>query len=187
MRIGWLLVAALAVGGYVSIVAPAGRQAIAIGLRARELDRLAARNERLLADAAGLRAAHRRVAADVARLSGPSRPALAVVAMLRLLEREGRRRRVLITSLSPGERGNAAVENGAEDVTVGLRGGYASVLQTVADLTKGDILIQVRDLDLAQASDDTAERNVDATVRATLYHRLSAIMKEERHAQNDAR
>ncbi|MEO6835925.1 MAG: hypothetical protein ABI231_08475 [Candidatus Tumulicola sp.] len=184
VRIGWLLVAALALGGYGAIVAPGERRARAMDDRARDLYQLANRNDRLLKNAAGLDAARHRVARDVAQLSAASGAARTMLATLRLLRTEGSRFRVVISGLSPGERSGAPAGEGYEDVTIALRGAYRNVLGTIADLSRHDVLVEVHDVALAQTSSGLGANSVAATIHATLYHRIAAVMREKNHAQS---
>lgn len=191
VRIGWILAIVLAVGGYAGIVAPAQRGVRAITVRARDLYELADHNERLLTNAAGLSAARRRVARDVAELSLESTSVTTAIATVRLLRSEERREGIVVSALSPNERTDTATpetgEDGSEDVTIAMRGPYRNVLGAIADLSKNAVLLEVRDAALVQAANDATARDVDATVRATLYHRIAAIMKEKHRVQRDDR
>jgi hypothetical protein len=186
-RIGWMLAVVLAIGGYEAVVAPAAARVRSIVAHAHDMYEIANRTDRLLRDANGVTAARSRVERDVARLAARGESAMTMLATIRLLQEEARRHRVVIAGLSPGERDAATNRKGSADVTIAMRGTYRNVLEAVADLSKGDVLIDIRDVALAQDSNDADPRDVDAIVRATLYYRIAAIVKEKDDDRKTAR
>lgn len=172
----WLTVGALALGGYLIVVAPAERKLQEIGAQAHDLYDLAIRNEHLLRGAAGLSAARDRVAVDVARLAGQRGAGSATLRTLQMLQREGSRAHVTIGGLAP-DAPDSTAQNGSEDVTIAMRGTYRNVLSAIADVSRHDVLLEVSGATLATAEAGADE--IDATLHATLYYRLDALAKEK--------
>jgi hypothetical protein len=172
----WLTVGALALGGYLIVVAPAERKLQEIRAQAHDLYDLAIRNEHLLRGAAGLSAARDRVAVDVARLAGQRGAGSATLRTLQMLQREGSRAHVTIGSLAP-DAPDSTAQNGSEDVTIAMRGTYRNVLSAIADVSRHDVLLEVSGATLATAEAGADE--IDATLHATLYYRLDALAKEK--------
>lgn len=182
-QIGWMLAATFALAGYSGIVAPRERRLQALESRTHDLYRLANHNERMLANSAGLIAARERVARDVTHLGRQRGPGSSALRMLRLLQREAQRNHVVVTGLAPDESEASMRATGLENVTIALRGTYRNVLEAIADLSKGDVLIELSDAELAAAPDEFGAPEVAATIHATIYRRPEAITKE----RDDAR
>ena len=173
----WLFVGALAFGGYFVAIAPAERRLQAIRTREHELYDLTIRNERLLRGAAGLSAARDRVAVDVARLAGERGAGSATLRTLELLQRESSKANVAIGGLAPDAPRTAAQTAGSEDVTIAMRGTYRSLLSAIADISRHEVLLEVSNATLERTARGVGQ--IDATLHATLYYRLDALVKEK--------
>jgi len=181
-RLAWAAAVAVAAAGYFSILAPAERQLERTAAHAHELYDVAERNERSLRGSAALAAARDRVARDIAHLSG--RQGSATLEALRLLDDEASRLHVTIGELSPN--GLVAPGSGSQNVTIALRGSYRNVILTIADMSQHGALLEIGDVTLAPIA-DSDDREIDATVHATMYYQLGAIIKEHESAPIDAR
>lgn len=184
VRAGWFAVAVLVFGGYLTLVAPAERRVRTVAFQAHELYELANRNERLLKNAAGLQAADQRVARDLADLTARKDETTIAVATLGLLRAAEKRHRVFVVSLAPAER-SITLERGSENVTLVLRGAYRDVLEAIAELSRGDVLLEIDDVALTQAFGNAGSPLVDATIGATIYDRIEPLMKEKNGVSDD--
>jgi hypothetical protein len=181
-RVAWVCVGVLAIGGYCFVLAPAEGRVQYRQARAHDLYELAYRNERMLARAAGLSAARDRVALDVAELSNARGDARTTLGVLQLLQKACTRGHVTINGVAP----DGPVASGAAgfgSITIGMRGSYRSVLGVIADLSAHRTLIEVSSATLAPASGSDL-REIDATVRANVYSKLEALVKESPDAKS---
>lgn len=176
VRVGWMLVAALAVAGYALAIAPVERDVRAVAFRAHDLYERSERNERMLRQVRGLQAARSRVQRDIATLSSQNEMGKADLAALALLQFESTERHLTISELSPGQ-SVAGADDGVQPVTIGVRGNYRDAIAAIADLTRHDVLIELEGATLSATSRRDGLSQVDAVVQATLYHGVASIMK----------
>lgn len=181
-RLAWGAVVVVAVAGYFSVLSPAERQLEGTAARAHELYDLAERNEQVLRGSAALGAARDRVARDVAHLTG--RQGSATLQTLRLLDDEASRLHVTVGGLTPD--GSLVRGSGSQSVTIALHGAYRNVILTIADMSQHAALLEVGGAMLAPIA-ESDDREIDATVRATMYYQLEGIMKEHQGVGTDAR
>ncbi len=186
VRIAWTIVLALAVGGYLTLLVPAARRVRTTESRARDLYHLANRNERVASDAGQLRAASWRVARDVAELAAQRNEAATTLAALRVLRIETDRFHVILAGFGPADR-VAASSSESQDVRISLHGSYRAVLSAIADLSKRNVLLEVREVSLSRAAGPFGLPEVDATIRATLYQSTNAIVKEKGYVADASR
>ena len=184
-RIGWVLAAALAVGGILGVVAPAERRVRAAMAHAHELYELANRNDKMLRSAAGLAAASRRVAHDVSYLAGNRGEGATTLAALELLRGDARRFHLSLESLTPDRSDVSDLES--PEATIAVRGAYRDVLAAIADLSKHDVLLEVRAVGLAQNSDYLQTDEIDATIGASIYSSIDSAEREKKNAESDNR
>jgi len=184
LRIAWIGVIAVMVGGYVLTVEPRDEDVRSAWLRAHELYELANHNERMLQGAAELTSARKRVARDIATLAAQNTSGRAMLAAVQVLGREARARHVVVVALAP--EGDATPAPSAESLTVSLRGRYRDVLGTIAVLSTREVLLRIEAAELGQATALPA-REIEATLHARLYHGLAEIEKEDVHDQTFVR
>lgn len=181
VRWAWLLAGTVALIGYALVVAPYERRLQAVEFHAHELYDLANRNERMYRERQTLLAAQTRVESDLKRLAGTNSSGKATLSTLELLRREAAWHHALVTGVTPAD-SNDAVDSGAQAIDIKLHGAYRDILRIVADLSRHDLLIEVGDAELAAAPSDLGSApDVDATVHATVFHDLTALMKEKDH------
>jgi hypothetical protein len=176
-RIGWLLVAALGIAGYARVVVPAEQAVRDSQTHAHALYDLAYRNERMIDQAAALQAARARVKRDLAQLGVENGVGKASLAFLRLMQAESKSHQVVLSALSPGGAGVAETASGTQRLDIALRGSYRELLATLSDISKHDVLFDVDGVELS--STGSFGGDVDATLHATLYHGMTAIVSQE--------
>ncbi len=183
-RLAWMALAFLAIVAYRSIVAPCEARLDGLAFRARELERLAERNERLQGQSAEIAAARRRVADDLARLSGRDGSARASLAAIAHLQRLSDRYHLSVAEVRPeSERAPGA---GYARIVVGLRGRYADIVAVLSALSRGDVLLEATGVRLNSSRGANGSQSVDASVRAIVYHGVDALGKEPNLAQTDS-
>lgn len=182
VRIGWALVAALALVGYFGILIPGEQRLGAIEDRAHDLYRLANRNDVMLTRAAGLVAARERVQREVKKLSGRQDPAATTLALVHLVRNAESRNHVALAGLFPEKPDDPRGAGDLQALTIQLTGPYGNVLRAIADLSKHDPLVDVSDVALTPATDDLGFPDVAATIHVTVYQRIEALIKENESA-----
>lgn len=163
----WALTAATALGGYLWVVAPAGREIDDVRVRVRALEDTANRDEDLVRRTAAAPAAHlpeRLPPLLLARRTVSDR----ALATLRDLARLSLTHRIAILSFTPSTSA-AGARSGRLDVTLTLRGRYDDVLRAVASLSLGSVLFEVRGLTLTPTANQDGWQGVDATVDGALF------------------
>jgi hypothetical protein len=183
VRVAWMLVALAAVIGYAAVVAPGERRLGAVLSHARELYELSNRNERLLRDIGSVQQARDRVQRDLARLAGQRAAGKAGLSILRLLQGEAAHNHVILASVAPGDSGSAAGNDTREEnVAILLHGRYRDVVTSIADISRHDVLVEIRDVELARSGGAGAMvfPTIDATIHARLYQDPAAILEGQR-------
>jgi hypothetical protein len=173
------------VGGILGVVAPAERRVKAATAHAHELYELANRNDKMLRSAASLAAASRRVAHDVSYLTGNGGEGATTLAALGLLRGDARRFHLILESLTPDR--SALSDFESPEATIAVRGTYRDVLGAIADLSKHDVLLEVRAVGLAQTSDYLQTDEIDATIGASIYSSVDAAEREKKNVESDNR
>lgn len=178
VRVLWLLVALITALGYAVVVAPGEREVVSLETHAKALYDEENINESKLSRAAELNALRARVQSDLRRLGGNGSTSATAAAVIGLLEREGKRFRVEVRSISPNAVTDpkplprtAATLAGA-DWDIVVRGGFRDVLSLLADVSRHDVLLDVRDVDLSATAERSSAPTVDATVHTTIYQPL---------------
>jgi hypothetical protein len=174
-RWAWACVAALVLGGYAVVVAPAQRELGASLARTKDMYDVAYRNADLLKRSAGLQEARDRVARDIAHLSGARTAARATLNLLQLLDHESAASHVTVAGLAPETSGESVSSAGSLDVTIEIRGTYRAVLFVIRDASRHDVLLEISEATLFATGDGT----VDSTLRGTLFYDVNAIVKEK--------
>lgn len=178
VRIGWMLVAALALGGYFGVLIPGEQKVQAIEDRAHDLYRLANRNGVMLTRAAGFISARERIAREIKKLSGRQDPAATTLAIVHLVRNVESRNHVEFAGLFPEKPDDPRAAADLQALTIQLTGRYGNVLRAIADLSKHDPLVDISDVSLTAATDDLGFPDVAATIHVTVYQRIEALMKE---------
>jgi len=181
-RIYWALVVAIAIGGYAIVIAPAQQSVRETQARAHELYDVSYRNERLIAQASGLRAARRRVESDLAKLAAETGVGKASLALVRELQRNATEHGIVVSALSPEASGPSRGDSAREPVQIVLRGRYGALLDAIAALSTGGVLVEVASADLNGTAGDFGDVLVEATIHATLYHGIAALPAQEEQA-----
>jgi len=179
-RILWLAAAAVLFGLGVGVVWwPSAQDIAQMQAQAKNLYDGANANERVLRQAARMRAARARVAADVRALAGSETPNAATVRAIRLLDRRakafGLEIRAVVPALPPSPAPAASAQAGSLlgfPVEIDLRGTFRAVLAFTADIPRHDVLVEVRNLDLAAAGDRARKPVLDARLAVTVYRYL---------------
>jgi len=161
---GWISLGAAAVALYLSVFAPGESRVRATLAHARDLYDLARQNDRFRERAAGFAAARDRVRDELGLLSSTGDPSHATLAAIALLKRVGERRHVSLTAFTPS--GLTETRKGASDLTITIDGRYGDLVSAVADLSRGDVLLQLSGVRIAAT---TLQGGVDATIQATMY------------------
>lgn len=164
MKIAWLVVFALAAAVYAGIVAPAERTVRSLTRESQGLYELTTRNESMLAQRSSLTRLRDRVRRDLDEL-GAATPAKAALALIELLDRQGKLRDVSVASFAPDE---TSADADAQPLSLTVHGSYENVLPFLCDLTRHRPLVEVESVELQrQAGENGSE--IDAEVRAVLY------------------
>jgi Tfp pilus assembly protein PilO len=186
VRMAWMLLALLAVIGYAAIVEPAERRLSAVLSHARELYELSNRNDRLLRNIGSIQQARDRVRRDLTQLAGQRATGKAGLSILRLLQSESVRNHVVIAGVAPGDSANLAGQDTHGDtVAISLHGRYRDVVTSIADLSRHDALVEIRDVALVRSGGASAAPfpSVDATIHATLYDDPAALLEDVQRAE----
>jgi Tfp pilus assembly protein PilO len=181
VRIGWIVAGALAVLGYVAIIAPSERHLAAIEFQGHELYQLANRNETMYAARSSLEEARLRVERDMSSLGVKNTSGKAMFATLRLVQWESVGHHAVVTGITPLD-ATPPNDDGRQDIVIAVRGRYRDIVALVADLSRHDLLIDVRDVELTGTSTPIFGADVDAAIHATVYHSNQGLMREENHA-----
>jgi len=186
LQVAWLTVFAAAIGGYAGIVAPGEREARALLAQSRNLYDLANRNDAALAQRATLVRLRDRVRRDLAELGTEKTAARAALALIEVLERQGKRRNVALASFAPDD---TADTGDAQRISLTLRGAYEDLLPLVSDLSRYRPLVRVEDASLTRPSGASDGSEIDAQVHVTLYHAQAGLVHSnltETHANDPA-
>lgn len=167
MKVGWLGVAAVAVAGYAGIVAPSEQTIRSLARESQDLYELANRNEAVLAQRAPLMRLRDRVRRDLDELGAEKTPAKAALALIQLLDSEGKKRDVSVGTFAPDE---TAAGGDAQRISLTLHGSYEDVLPFLSDLTRRRPLVEVESAELQRQSDESDGSVIDGQVRVVLYH-----------------
>jgi Tfp pilus assembly protein PilO len=169
----WLLVALALIAGYALVWQPGQASVSSIQAHAHDLYEQANANESKVRRAAQLQVIEQRVNADLAQLAGQSVAARVTALALQLLNEEAQRFHVDVRTIAPETRASPPPTDRlvGQSVTVGIRGRFRDIVELIADLPHNNVLIDVRDVELAAV--DTMHQSekpvLEATVRATLY------------------
>lgn len=177
----WALTLVAALGGYLWIVAPADRELAAARARVRALIETGDRDEEIVRRASAPPGADLAQALPpwiFARRTGPQ----ATLAALQAFASEATRRHVAIASFAPADASDHQ-RSGEQDVALSLQGKYADVLETVAELSSGPVLFDIRGLVLTQASDQMDWQGVDATVDGALFASATDVFESGKENQ----
>lgn len=166
MKIAWLVVLVLAVAGYAGVVAPAERTARSLAHESQDLYELTHRNEALLAQRSSLARLRDRVRGDLDELGAVRTPARAALALIEVLDREGKRHDVSVGTFAPDE---TAAGADAQQISLTLHGSYENLLPFLSDLTRRRPLVQVESAELQRQADGSDGSDLDAQIRIALY------------------
>jgi Tfp pilus assembly protein PilO len=186
LRVAWLAIVLVAVVGFATIVLPAQRRIASTESRAADLADLAARNEALLARLDSIEQTRSSVRSDLDRLAGSVGPGRTTVAVLHVLEDEGKRNHVTISSIAPASDETSGVPQAKEELAVSLRGRYRDVMAAIADVPRHDALVEIESVGVARANTRALFPSVDATVRVALYRDVKDLAKENANARTTA-
>ncbi len=182
-RIVWVLSGFVVFGiGVGRIWWPSSQQISQVGVRAQDEYEEANRIDVQLRHARQLRVIQTRVEGDIARLSLRASSAAATSRELALFNEESERFGVDVRTIVP----QPATKNDPEDVLVetnlelGLRGSFRSLVTMLADLTRHDVLIGVRDIAISAAGATPARPSptLDVTIHAAMYRLRSPARME---------
>ena len=178
IRIVWLLTAAVIFGIGIGLVWWPSSQAInALRAQAKSAYDEADQNDAEVRHAAELQAVERRVAEDVAHLSGRTSHSAVLAATLQLLYGEGRAFHVDVRSIVPApapsstpiaEASSRGTLTGTP-IEIDARGRFRDLLHFVADLPRHDVLVAIDNANLAGGGDRSAEPILNARINATVY------------------
>jgi Tfp pilus assembly protein PilO len=173
VKIAWLLVLAVAVAGYAGIVAPAERTVRSLTRESQDLYELTSRNEALLAQRSSLARLRDRVQRDLDELGAVKTPAKAALALLELLDREGKLRDVSVGTFAPDETAAGAE---AQQISLSIHGSYENLLPFLSDLTRQRPLVEVESAELQRQADGSNGSDIDAQVRVALYRTAAGFI-----------
>jgi Tfp pilus assembly protein PilO len=186
LRIAWLAIVLGAVMGFATIVLPAQRRIASIESHAADLADLAARNEALLARLDSIEQTRTRVRADLDRLAGKIGAGRTTIAVLHVLEDEGKRNHVTISGIAPASDQTSGLPQVKEELAVSMRGRYRDVMGAIADIPQHDALVEVESVGVARADTRALFPSIDATVRVALYRDVKDLAKENTNARTIA-
>ena len=177
VRIGWMLVAALALVGYFGVLIPGEQRyepsrtapTICTGSQTATTSCLPAPPDYFRARA------HPR---EIKKLSGRQDPAATTLAIVHLVRNVESRNHVELAGLFPEKPDDPRAAADLQALTIQLTGRYGNVLRAIADLSKHDPLVDISDVSLTAATDDLGFPDVAATIHVTVYQRIEALMKE---------
>ena len=170
--IAWFIVAAAAVTCYALVLTPEVREMRTRSLTAKAYYELAARNRRFLSRANELAASRVRLRADIAKL-GAGSDARATAWLLQMLEREAGQYNVVFAGMEPDDR-SGLDGVGINYLKLSFRGLYPGMVELIAALSSGNVLLKTLSVEMSDASTESAVE-VDATVRAALYDSADAF------------
>lgn len=166
MKIAWLVVLALAVAGYAGVVAPAERTVRSLARESQDLYELTNRNEALLAQRSSLTRLRDRVQHDLDELGAVKTPAKAALALIEVLDREGKLHDVSVGTFAPDE---SAADADARQISLTVHGSYENLLPFLSDLTRRRPLVEVQSAELQRQADGGDGAELDARIRIALY------------------
>lgn len=194
VRITWMLTALLFFGLGMGLVWWPTSQAIdSIKAQARSLYDEANQNESDVQHAIRLRRVAKRVLDDVRKLSGQGSQSAVTAATLALLYRESRANGVDVRSIVPAPAvsqsttqgtGAAQPADGAlvgSPIEIDVRGRFRDILAFVSDLPRQNVLVEVRDINLADRGDHSAKPVLGATIHATIYRYQGIAERKVQH------
>jgi hypothetical protein len=166
----WLLCALVAVSGYGFIVQPGEARVHDANQHARALYDDANRNEAKIRRRTQLSRVRTRVVNDLLRLSAQTNAAATTSNALRLFADEGRRYHVDIRSLAPDAADTAQQDDLASaQWSLGVRGRFRDIVTMLADLPAHDVLLDVRDVEIAATTSRPSHAPMlDATIHTTV-------------------
>ncbi|MEO9170267.1 MAG: hypothetical protein ABI282_10950 [Candidatus Baltobacteraceae bacterium] len=190
-RIVMLLAALIVAAGYALAVAPLERAIADRQTHARMLYDEANANDAKVLRAQSLNRVKARVENDLRRLSGERSAGAVTARALRLLEDEGSRFHGDVRSIAP-EVSSAEPQPAGQDRLTGIewnfvvRARFRDIVAMLADISRRDVLLDVRDAELnLNAKDATEEPLLDATVHAIVYRPNTT--EEPQHVTTAAR
>jgi Tfp pilus assembly protein PilO len=181
VRLLWALTAIELFGGGIAIESRYRHSIERSRAAAEALYRSTMHNERLIAQAAELRAAQAAAEADLQHISMERSLSAATASLLSTLEVVAAREHAEISGVDPGR---TTLEDRllATDLTLRVRGKFRNIVSFVEDVSRQAVLLKVSNTELAIASEPehAPEPNLDATVHATLYRLSGAGTTGER-------
>lgn len=166
MRVAWILILAVAVAGYAGVVAPAEQTVRSLTRESEDLYELTSRDEALLGQRSSLARLRDRVRRDLDQLDTVRTPAKAALALIELLDWEGKLRDVSIGTFAPDETGGG---DDAQQISLTIHGSYENLLPFLSDLTRHHALVEVKSAELQRQADASDGSEIDAQVHVALY------------------
>lgn len=189
-RLLWLLVAAVATIAYCGLVAPCERRIAASQLHSRMLYDEVNLDRAKIAQSTSLERVKRRIRDQVRALSGPASAGATAAGALHLFAAEAARFRTDLRSITPDVQASPAAAPSRDGVSgtdwiLVVRGHFRDALGFLNDVSRRDVLVDVRDVDVASLRSTTERQTtLDFTVRATVYRPTTF---EDQHAATDSR
>jgi Tfp pilus assembly protein PilO len=175
LKIGWLAILVVLVAGYAGVVAPSERTVRSSARESEDLYDLANRNEAVLAQRTSLVRLRERVRRDLDELGAERTPAKAALALIELLDREGKKRNVSVGTFAPEE---ADTHADAQRVSLTVHGSYEDVLPFLSDLTRQRPLVELESAQLLREADAGDGSEIDGELRVVLYHTSAALSED---------
>ncbi|HEY9085240.1 MAG TPA: hypothetical protein VIN40_04790 [Candidatus Tyrphobacter sp.] len=189
VRIAWGLCIGAVLIAYCAVVIPERREIGRLQERARSLYDTANRNERILAHAGVAEAERRSIAEEIVRLAGVQGTSIQSH-ILATLDQEARRFHVRVIALNPGAPVTIPARTRdthdplhPQDLAIELEGKFGGLVQTLADLTRGEALIGVRSITL-NVVDSGGEGSPD--LRASVTARAYMLDADWKEGESDA-
>lgn len=170
----YLAAALVAVIAYAVVIAPAERRVSTMQEHARLLYDEANVDESKVSQSVELDRIKERIQRDLHRLAQSGSDGAETAAALRLLGAEGKKFSVEVRSIAPLTAAPPAPGKPERYPLAGtrwsfvVRARFRDIVGLLGDISRHDVLVDVRDVDLTVASRD-ASPLLDATVQATLY------------------
>jgi Tfp pilus assembly protein PilO len=193
VRIIWILGAAIFLGIGVGLVWwPTSQTITVLKSQAKNLYDEANQNEADVRHAAELHSLAKRVSDEVRLLSGQESQSAVTAATLSLLNREARAFGIDVRSIVPAPApsptppslgqttANSALAG--SPVQIDIRGRFRDVLAFVADLPRHNVLIDVRDVSLADDGDGSVKPILNAKIHAIVFRYRGIAEEEAQHA-----
>lgn len=182
VRITWLLTFAVFVGIGIGVIWwPSSAMISSMRLQAAHYYEEANQNEADVRHASELQAIGERVQSDLRMLMPSSSSSEVTATLLQVLARKSRRYHLSIRSVAPDPASTSDGPFYRTSLELTLNGRFPDVLHFVAELPRGESLIEVHDMTLADPDRRDSSPTLTVTLHALLYRLRGGVSTGEIH------